>query len=104
MTVSGTDFRYGTTICQFGEVASVQASYISQTSVVCVSPAGAGGSVPVEVTTDNTGSADTFSTDGLMFTYQGEAPMHEMMQIARPLAHVSACITDLHCEHHEGRW
>lgn len=77
VTLSGTDFRYGTTMCQFGTSSAIQASYISQTSVVCISPAGpaaGAASVTVEVTSDNSGSADTYSTDGLLFAYQGENP------------------------------
>jgi hypothetical protein len=74
VTLVGTDFKSGTTLCQFGAASVVQASYLSQTSVVCVTPPGpssGAGSVSVEVTTDNSGSLDTYSADGLLFTYQG---------------------------------
>ena len=74
MTVVGTGFRTGTTKCQFGILSPTSAMYISQTQVVCFIPPGSSsssGSVAVEVTTDNSGAADTFSADGVLFTYQG---------------------------------
>lgn len=74
VTVVGTGFKTGTTKCQFGILSPASAMYISQTQVVCISPPGSAassGSVSVEVTTDNSGAADTFSADGVLFTYQG---------------------------------
>ena len=74
MTVVGTGFRTGTTKCQFGILSPTSAMYISQTQVVCFIPPGSSsssGSVAVEVTTDNSGAADTLSADGVLFTYQG---------------------------------
>ena len=75
VTVVGTGFKSGTTRCQFGPSRPISAMYISQTQVVCFSPAAGGSSIsslPVEVTTDNSGSAETFSADGILFSYQSK--------------------------------
>jgi hypothetical protein len=75
VTVSGSGFRSGSTKCQFGTLSPTSSTYISQTQIVCFSPAAGtdvSGSVALEVTADNSGSADTFSADGVLFTYQGQ--------------------------------
>ena len=64
VTVSGSGFRSGSTKCQFGTLSPTSSTYISQTQIVCFSPAAGtdvSGSVALEVTADNSGSADTFS-------------------------------------------
>ena len=87
MTVVGTGFKSGTTKCQFGALSPTSALYISQTQIVCFSPAGtagSSGSVALEVTVDNSGSAETFSNDGVLFTYQQAQSVSVLQPSAGP--------------------
>jgi hypothetical protein len=51
VTVAGSGFVAGRTACKFGSAMAVEATVMSSTEAVCVAPAGARGSIAVEMAT-----------------------------------------------------
>jgi len=94
VTVVGTGFKSGTTKCQFGSLNPSSATYVSQTQVVCISPGSdtSSGRLALEVTTDNSGAADTYSVDGVLFAYQGEVTQFFLLFIMRQNPCTKLCI------------
>merc|ERR1719502_2477577 len=75
VTVSGSGFVAGRTACKFGSLMAVEAVVKSWEEAECVAPAGARGSVSVEVGTSWEGqvlTVDELSTSGKQYVYESE--------------------------------
>merc|ERR1719502_1302652 len=75
VTVGGAGFVAGRTACKFGSAMAVEAMVLSSSEAVCVAPAGARGSVGVEVATSWEGQVlgdAEVSTSSKQFVYSSE--------------------------------
>ena len=75
VTVAGSGFVAGRTACKFGSAMAVEATVMSSTEAVCVAPAGARGSIAVEMATSFEGqvlAAAEVSTSSKQFVYGSE--------------------------------
>ena len=75
VTVAGSGFVAGRTACKFGSAMAVEATVVSSTEAVCVAPAGARGSIALEMATSFEGqvlAAAEVSTSSKQFVYGSE--------------------------------
>merc|ERR1719265_2694937 len=73
VTLSGSNFVAGRTVCKFGSLSEVSAEVASSTEARCVAPAGARGNVGGEVATNWEGmsmAAAEMSTSGMTYEYE----------------------------------
>jgi len=86
VTVTGSNFAYGSTSCRFGFGAALPADWISDTTIKCTSPAGSPGLVNLGVSTNGVDFLSTAAEDELLaFQYHRELAILKLEPSAGPL-------------------